>query len=597
VSPRSDGRRGRGRKSDPAEDTATWLLEMEQQANAEQAQAAQEDEEDWAQRLRTTRASGSTGQFPAVPVEGPGGMPPPVHQPPGEYQSGMPLPPLGEYSSGQAPPVHPPLADRYQSASRMPPPAPPPVAPTTDPAAAAWSWEPQAPPVERRFGTQAGAYDPRSGAWEPSARAQPQAPLEPQAGTPTPWRAEDLGFTAPPPEPQPWDTVTESEQWGGAWPFEESTQSWEADDHSWHWPTQEAPSSTGSWEVDPSVGREGSLPPQRAGAAEGGGAATGQPATGAYPPSGGYPGAGAYPPSGDLPATGAYPASGSYPRAGDPPASGGYPAAGDPPAAGAYPGAGAYPPAGGLPASGGYSATDAYPPVGGYPPAGGYAATSAHPVDDFSGGGDLPRSGEFPAYGRTDSGFSSGQIGAGPAAMGVGPAYGSSASPVSPMPPVSPAPPVTGVPWAGPSGTGRTSGVGSLGVGPEGIAPAVGSGAWAGGAGRLGYEDGAARSYAAPSDGLTSALEEDEQVVRLGRAANDGAVAFGPMEPTDGSGAQPTLGTRAAEARRSQASDEHHARPSGWPRVVALISWVVLLMVLCWFYVFPWLERILPENF
>jgi hypothetical protein len=34
-----------------------------------------------------------------------------------------------------------------------------------------------------------------------------------------------------------------------------------------------------------------------------------------------------------------------------------------------------------------------------------------------------------------------------------------------------------------------------------------------------------------------------------------------------------------------------------WPRVVALISWIILLMVLCWFYVFPWLEKILPENF
>jgi hypothetical protein len=34
-----------------------------------------------------------------------------------------------------------------------------------------------------------------------------------------------------------------------------------------------------------------------------------------------------------------------------------------------------------------------------------------------------------------------------------------------------------------------------------------------------------------------------------------------------------------------------------WPRVVAVISWIVLVMVLCWYYVFPWLERVLPENF
>jgi hypothetical protein len=28
-----------------------------------------------------------------------------------------------------------------------------------------------------------------------------------------------------------------------------------------------------------------------------------------------------------------------------------------------------------------------------------------------------------------------------------------------------------------------------------------------------------------------------------------------------------------------------------------VIAWIVLLMVLCWYYVFPWLERALPENF
>ena len=40
---------------------------------------------------------------------------------------------------------------------------------------------------------------------------------------------------------------------------------------------------------------------------------------------------------------------------------------------------------------------------------------------------------------------------------------------------------------------------------------------------------------------------------------------------------------------------ERQAR--AWPRVVAVISWIVLVMVLCWYYVFPWLERVLPENF
>jgi hypothetical protein len=49
------------------------------------------------------------------------------------------------------------------------------------------------------------------------------------------------------------------------------------------------------------------------------------------------------------------------------------------------------------------------------------------------------------------------------------------------------------------------------------------------------------------------------------------------------------------KARRDRPGGERQAR--AWPRVVAVISWIVLLMVLCWYYVFPWLERVLPENF
>jgi hypothetical protein len=56
-----------------------------------------------------------------------------------------------------------------------------------------------------------------------------------------------------------------------------------------------------------------------------------------------------------------------------------------------------------------------------------------------------------------------------------------------------------------------------------------------------------------------------------------------------------------AEVRRKEPS--RHRRPAGdrqarsWPRIVAIISWIVLVMVVCWFYVFPWLERVLPESF
>jgi hypothetical protein len=31
--------------------------------------------------------------------------------------------------------------------------------------------------------------------------------------------------------------------------------------------------------------------------------------------------------------------------------------------------------------------------------------------------------------------------------------------------------------------------------------------------------------------------------------------------------------------------------------VMAVAAWVVLFAVVCWLYIFPWLEGILPENF
>jgi hypothetical protein len=30
---------------------------------------------------------------------------------------------------------------------------------------------------------------------------------------------------------------------------------------------------------------------------------------------------------------------------------------------------------------------------------------------------------------------------------------------------------------------------------------------------------------------------------------------------------------------------------------VAVAAWIVLFAVVCWLYVFPWLEGVLPENF
>jgi hypothetical protein len=52
---------------------------------------------------------------------------------------------------------------------------------------------------------------------------------------------------------------------------------------------------------------------------------------------------------------------------------------------------------------------------------------------------------------------------------------------------------------------------------------------------------------------------------------------------------------RPAGGRRTRQTEERSR--SSWPRIVAILSWIVLLMVICWFYVFPWLERVLPANF
>ena len=58
---------------------------------------------------------------------------------------------------------------------------------------------------------------------------------------------------------------------------------------------------------------------------------------------------------------------------------------------------------------------------------------------------------------------------------------------------------------------------------------------------------------------------------------------------------EPAEVRRKAPPRRNRPAGERQAR--SWPRIVAILSWIVLVMVVCWFYVFPWLERVLPESF
>jgi hypothetical protein len=82
----------------------------------------------------------------------------------------------------------------------------------------------------------------------------------------------------------------------------------------------------------------------------------------------------------------------------------------------------------------------------------------------------------------------------------------------------------------------------------------------------------------------------------------DEAVEAEPAVPlgADGMPPAPPAPPVADQLQMSEPADnwELYERPrSRWPKVVAIVSWIVLLMVVCWFYVFPWLERVLPENF
>ena len=84
---------------------------------------------------------------------------------------------------------------------------------------------------------------------------------------------------------------------------------------------------------------------------------------------------------------------------------------------------------------------------------------------------------------------------------------------------------------------------------------------------------------------------EAEPAVPLGATAYAPASRSAPVPSDD----EDVLRPEAPRGRRTRHPDDRPAR--AWPRIVAVISWIVLLMVVCWFYVFPWLERVLPENF
>jgi hypothetical protein len=115
-----------------------------------------------------------------------------------------------------------------------------------------------------------------------------------------------------------------------------------------------------------------------------------------------------------------------------------------------------------------------------------------------------------------------------------------------------------------------------------------------------------AASPVAPDDwaaGIQSGVPPAAPAGRAGDAAarhwrQDETVYAEPAVPLDANGMAPPRSAERIQMAEPADHWELYERPRArWPKVVAVVSWIVLLMVVCWFYVFPWLERVLPENF
>ena len=229
------GRRARGRRGDqdPELDNTAWLAELERAAGE-----VDDEEEDWASKLRGGRAPGPpvAGPPPTVPGPPPAAEPswsPPAEPPPPDYRL-LGMEPDGSGSSGW---------DAGRSTQDHPPtPAP---APSRDPEP---DWLGSDPDPGGSTWPPAGVDTP-TGAWEPAEPAgrEPDYPAlfgelyRRSAGQQDPtWE--------PPPAAEPLPEPGQPDPSAHAWPFEETTQTWEPSDRSFVWPAEELPSSTSSWE-------------------------------------------------------------------------------------------------------------------------------------------------------------------------------------------------------------------------------------------------------------------------------------------------------------------------------------------------------------
>jgi len=79
-----------------------------------------------------------------------------------------------------------------------------------------------------------------------------------------------------------------------------------------------------------------------------------------------------------------------------------------------------------------------------------------------------------------------------------------------------------------------------------------------------------------------------------GSRAGSGAVVEGRrVRQLEGRAAQRQASR--PEGRRERQRDTRVRRR--WPLRMAILAWLVLFAVVCWLYIFPWLEGVLPENF
>jgi hypothetical protein len=169
------------------------------------------------------------------------------------------------------------------------------------------------------------------------------------------------------------------------------------------------------------------------------------------------------------------------------------------------------------------------------------------------------------------------------------PGAGNGASPAGPgMPPTA----------LGPAGPGMPAPTGPLGPLPPGPPPAD----WAAAI----PTDVPAAERAGDPGAATRVWRPDAAVEAEPGVPLAGGSRFAGHASAEGDSrvARPAVPAEEPEqVRRKTPPDGRRKRPAGerqaraWPRIVAIISWIVLVMVVCWFYVFPWLERVLPENF